>query len=212
MLKQEVVRPFLIRAVGGGLSASSPITARLGALLYIWGGRFALDQARIAQLGLRVTTLAQTSSQPWKFIWDGGWIPEPALSSPTAEQHMEGPVPLAIAVTGQFPASAGATPSTENAHRQGALILSGSSEMFTDANLYAPGYQHDRFLLNSVASLAHGSELGDLQARPSYAQGFPAPSRAITVLWRCIVVFAAPATLLLFGVWQIARRRSTGRT
>lgn len=212
MLKQEVVRPFLIRAVGRGLSASSPITARLGALLYIWGGRFALDQARIAELGLRVITLAQTSPQPWKFIWDGGWIPEPALSAPSAEQQMEGPVPLAIAVTGRFPTSADSTPSTIDARRDGTLILSGSSEMFTDANLYAPGYQHDRFLLNSVASLAYGPELGNLQARPSYAQGFPAPSRAGTVLLRCIVVFAAPATLLLFGVWQIARRRSTRST
>lgn len=208
MLKQEVARPFLIRAVGSGLSPNSPITSRLGALLYIWGNRFTVDQAKINELGLKVETLVQTSPRPWKFIWDGGWIPEPALSSPTEDQYMQGPLPLALSVKGHFPRSTGPTPeNTATPNAEGELILSASSEMFTDANLYLPGYQHDRFLLNSVAALAYGSELGSLQARPSYPQSFPATSRAFTLLWRLVVIFGSPIAFLLFGVWHFSRRR-----
>lgn len=208
MLKQEVVRPFLIRAVASGLSPNSPITARLGALLYIWGNRFTVDQSRINELGLHVESLVQTSPRPWRFIWDGGWIPEPALSSPSEEQYVKGPLPLALSVKGRFPKSGESAP--EVAHLdapEGELILSASSEMFTDANLYLPGYQHDRFLLNAVATLAYGPGLGSLQTRPSYPQSFPAKSRAFTLSWRLVVIFGASLAFILFGILHFSRRR-----
>lgn len=216
MLKQEVVRPFLIRAVGGGLSRQSSMTARLGALLYIWGNRFTLDSSKLTELKLSVTTLAQTSSRPWKFMWDGGWIPEPALSAPSQEQYLDGPLPLALEVQGHFPtiiASAGDrhTPlkisESNPSAAQGELILSASSEMFTDTNLYLNGYQHDRFLLNSVAALAYGSEMANLQARPAYPQSFPVQSRALTLSWRLMIVCGVPLILLVYGLWHFNRRR-----
>jgi hypothetical protein len=215
MLKQEVVRPFLIRAVGQGLSSQSLITARLGALLYIWGNRFALDDTTIHELKLQVDTLAQTSPHPWKFMWDGGWIPEPALSSPSKEQYFDGPLPLAVEVRGNFPKIAigddSRTPfktaGTDPAAAPGELILSASSEMFTDSNLYLEGYQHDRFLLNAVAALAYGPEMAKVQARPSYPQSFAAPSRALTILWRVLIVCGAPLILLGYGLWHFNRRR-----
>ena len=217
MLKQEVVRPFLIRAVEGGLSYTSPITARLGALLYIWGNRFTIDQAKVKELGLTVSTLVQTSPRPWKFIWDGGWIPEPALSSPTSEQFMEGPLPLAVQVTGHFPKVplAGqknqqppAETKVDATGPQGELILSASSEMFTDSNIYLEGYQHDRFLLNSVAALAYGPEMASLQARPAYPQSFPVKSRALKLSWRFIIVCASPLLLLGYGLLHLLRQRT----
>ena len=219
MLKQEVVRPFLIRAIGAGLSASSPITAHLGALLYVWGNRFTVDNAKLSELGLRATSLAQTSAKPWRFIWDGGWIPEPALSSPTPNQFIEGPLPLALEVRGHFPKVAlGATAdrggfvldAREPAAPKGELILSASSEMFTDSNIYLEGYQHDRFLLNGVAALAFSPEVAALQARPLYPQAFPVQTRAFKLSWRLIVIAAAPLILIVCGVWYNRRRFVVG--
>jgi hypothetical protein len=216
MLKQEVVRPFLIRAIGAGLSGTSPITTHLGALLYIWGNRFTVDRAKLSELGLTVTTLAQTSAKPWRFIWDGGWIPEPALSSPTAEQFVEGPLPLALEVRGLFPRvrpadkEKGVPMDVENAlpsGRAGELILSASSEMFSDANLYLDGYQHERFLLNAVAALAFGPEMASLQARPRYPQAFAIKTRAVKLSWRFVIVCGAPLLLALYGIWHGRRRR-----
>ena len=220
MLKQEVVRPFLIRAVGSGLSAQSPITAHLGSLLYIWGNRFTLDEQRLASLKLTAVPLVETSARPWRFMWDGGWIPEPALSSPTDDQYLTGPLPLAVQVQGHFPRAAsvgGDARATleprdgETTGSKGELIVSASSEMFTDANLYLEGYQHDRFILSSVAALAYGPELARLQARPEYAQSFSAPSRRLTLVWRIIVVCAAPLILVAYGLWHFNRRRVVRR-
>jgi hypothetical protein len=216
MLKQEVVRPFLIRAVGSGLSRRSLITARLGALLYIWGNRFILDTAKLSSFKLSTTTLAQTSSRPWTFMWDGGWIPEPALSSPSKEQYANGPFPLAVEIAGDFPRvnASGHDPrnplqvaDTRATGAQGKLVLSASSEMFTDANVYLEGYQHDRFLLNAVAELAYGSELASLQARPAYPQSFSVPSRALTLSWRVVIVCGAPLVVVCYGLLRFRRRR-----
>ena len=130
---------------------------------------------------------------------------------------MEGPLPLALEVQGHFPQISTASDDRRNPFRitegdasaaQGELILSASSEMFTDSNLYLEGYQHDRFLLNSVAALAYGSALANLQARPAYPQSFPAPSRALTLSWRLMIVGGAPLILLVYGLWHFNRRRA----
>ena len=216
MLTQEVVRPFLIRAIAAGLSGSSPITAHLGALLYIWGNRFTVDNTKLSELGLNVITLAQTSARPWRFVWDGGWIPEPALSSPSPEQFIDGPLPLALQVQGLFPkvmpGDRGAQgefvlEGRDPAAPHGELVLSASSEMFTDSNIYLNGYQHDRFLLNSVAALALGPDLASLQSRPLYPEAFPIQTRASKLLWRLIAIAAAPLLLIAYGVWHGRRRR-----
>jgi hypothetical protein len=215
VLRQEVVRPFLIRAVGSGIS-STPMTSRLGALLYIWGNRFSIDEEKVRALGLTVTPLVQTSATPWRFLWDGGWIPEPALSAPTEDQRISGPLPLALEIRGRFPRvsvsrEAGspklnASPVDQNA-QVGELILSGSSEMFTDANLYLSGYQHERFLLNSVAALTYGGDMAEVQARIGYPSGVPQVTREVKFGWRLIVLSAGPICTVLFGLFLHWRRR-----
>jgi hypothetical protein len=215
MLKQEVVRPFLIRAIGAGLSSSSLLTSRLGALLYIWGNRFTLDQTKLSGLGLAVTPLVETSPRPWKFMWDGGWIPEPMLSSPTPDLYLSGPLPLAFELHGQFPEvdpefSRAVTPTAPRDGKNpspGTMILSGSSEMFANQNLYLAGYQHERFLLNTAASLAFTPEIAALQARAKFPKSFSAQSRGAKIVWRSIVVFAFPLGLLVYAVWRFTRRR-----
>ena len=74
------------------------------------------------------------------------------MSSPSPERFIDGPLPLALQVRGPFPkvipGARGAQgefvlEGRDPAAPQGELVLSASSEMFTDSNIYLNGYQHD---------------------------------------------------------------------
>jgi hypothetical protein len=179
-----------------------------------------VDETKLTENKLTATTLVHTSERPWTYTWSGGWIPEPALSEPSPEQYLQNAVPLAVRIRGSFPTASNVESDPRNPLREGPanttpspgeLIVSSSSEMFTDANIYLEGYQHDRFLLNSVATLAYETEMANLQARPAYTESFAAPSRALTLAWRVCIVGGAPLVLMMYGVWRVTRRRIARR-
>lgn len=206
---QKVALPFLIRAVGDQLSSTSPITRRLGDLLFIWGNRFALDEERLERYGLRSRPLITSSDRAWSYPWKGGWLPPQVFSS---TDYLPGRQPLATLLEGRFPAlelqesESGSSlltlrpPATGAA--EGALLLIGSSEMFKDDYLYAPDFQHDQFLLNAVAWMAHGEELATLQARRPTARGFSFQSPATKTTWRLAAVWTGPLLFLLYGLFR----------
>ncbi|HVR74189.1 MAG TPA: Gldg family protein [Planctomycetota bacterium] len=215
--QQQVSRPFLIRVAGDGLSQDSVITSRLSDLLFIWGSRFTLDEDRIRQGGLTSKILASTSPRSWSYAWSGGWIPEASFLEPEAPNL--GRQPLAVLLEGPFPPmelkkgegardtlalvdGAAASP------RPGEMLLVGCSEMFKNAHLFAQDFQHDQFLLNSVASLAHGDELAAVQARRRTPKSFLFLPPEIKIFWRTIAVGLGPVLFLAFGaVWRLQRRR-----
>jgi len=217
---QQVARPFLIRALGSGLSSQSVVTSRLGELLFIWGSRFSLDQQQLSARGLTAEVLVSTSSRAWTYSWMGGWIPEEAFVGPVEpDVFLDGPQPLAVLLRGTFPqfatvqnedgrsllAPADAPPRAEQP--AGELLLIGCSEMFKNPNLHGPGQQHAQFLLNAVAYLAHGGEMAELQARQPSAESFPAPSATVKAGLRGWVVALSPVLLLLYGSFRYRHRR-----
>lgn len=216
--RQQVSKPFLIRAAGDGLSRGSVMTSRLSDLLFIWGSRFVLDEPLLGQRGIVPTVLVRTSPRCWSYDWSGGWIPEESYIEPEAPSL--GSQPLAVLLEGPFPAmelkkaegagrdtltvldSAGASP------RAGKLFLIGCSEMFKNSHLYAQRFQHDQLLLNAVALFAHGEEIAEVQARRKVARRFPFQPEGVKVWWRILAVGLAPAAFLALSfLWSLYRRR-----
>lgn len=211
---QKVALPFLIRGVAAHYSGSSPITRRLGDLLFIWANRFTLEPERMRHMGLAADTLITTSADSWSYDWSGGWLPPEAFS---ATEPLHGPQPLLLDVRGRFPAVTAntddtgrprwtAVPSTP-AVETGRLILSGCAQMFTDQRLFAAGFDHDQLLLNCVAALTYGPELAELQARSTAPRGFAPPPAEAKALWRLFAIGGGPLAFGLIALARLAARR-----
>ncbi|MEW6750005.1 MAG: Gldg family protein, partial [Candidatus Latescibacterota bacterium] len=213
---QQVALPFLIRAVAGHHAPDSPLTRRLGDLLFPWGNRFALDSGKLAHHGLQARVLVTTSDQAWAYPWQGGWLP-PEVLRPSA--LLPGRQPLVLEVRGTFPpvvwpegpADAGLVVGAEPSPGQpeGALVLVGCSEMFKDEHLYRAGFQHDQLLLNAVALLAWGEEMAQVQARRPAPRGFALQPEGARLAWRAAVIGGGPLLFVLVGLahqrWRIRR-------
>ena len=117
--------------------------------------------------------------------------------------------PLALLVTGTFPIAEFNAPDLTLTHPvtnpQGHLLLIGSSEMFKNEYLYAPGFQHEQFLLNAVAYLTYGPQFADLQARRKIAPGFPYLSSDEKILWRILAIGFGPLFFILYGMRRRGR-------
>ncbi len=208
---QQVALPFLIRAVGQHYDPVSPITRRLGDLLFIWGNRFAINPVQLADQGLTAQTLVSTSAKAWAYPWKGGWLPPDIFS---AETYLPGPQSLAVLLDGPFPeASFVETEEGRSAlqltgiapKENGSLLLIGSSEMFKNEHLATPGFQHQQLLLNAIAQMAYGQELTTLQARSPTPRGFAFQSAQAKSLWRGLVVSLGPLLFLGYALYRRVR-------
>ena len=209
---QKVALPFLIRTVGANYNQGSPITQELGDLLFAWGNRFSFDFDRLQAANLYHRTLITTSERVWSFPWKGGWLPPEIF---VAKDFLPPNQPLAATLEGRFPALLTEREKTrvnfhlgEPGQHPGKLVLIGNSEMFKNAYLTMPGFQHDQLLLNVVAHLAYGPEMTQLQARRSSPRGFAYLSPSAKVGWRAIVVGTAPLALLALGFDRYRRRHA----
>jgi hypothetical protein len=215
---QEVALPFLIRVAGAGLSRRSPLTQRLGALLLPWASRYAIDDALLAQHGLRHEVLATTSDRCWTYAWSGGFLPPESFVEPPPERRLPGPQPLAVQLAGRFPSleQVEAPPGGRPAWRlggvpdhggEGRLLLVGCSELWKNDGLSLPGYDHAQFLLNAVADLAHPPALAALQARRAAPRALEWQPPATRLGWRAVVTGLPPLLFLAVG---LMRRRWRG--
>ena len=205
---QEVALPFLIRAVPPNFDTTLPIARQLGDQLFIWGNRFVPDPHRLQMHNLMVTPLITTSNCTWAYDWSGGWLPKTAFSPDLLLLNHQ---PLALLVTGTFPLAEFKAQDLTLTHPipnpKGNLLLIGSSEMFKNEYLYAPGFQHEQFLLNAVAYLTHGPQFADLQARRKIAPGFPYLSPDQKIFWRVLIVSLGPLSFGLYGFFRYIKKR-----
>ena len=214
--RQNVALPFLLRTVNANYAAHSPVTGRLGDLLFIWGNRFSYNDDLLARMGLRRDVLISTTSQAWAYAWTGGFL-HADVFDPSSFLH--GPQPLAVQLSGSFPAAefvrdadgreqlALRPTDSGDGDGDGQLLLIGNSEMFKNQYLHRPGFHHDQLLLNAVADLTYGDDLAALQARRSTTRGFGYRDPATTAAWRTIVILAGPAVAMGYGIWRFRRRR-----
>ena len=210
---QRVALPFLIRALGSNHSRSSPVTGRLGDLLFIWGNRFRVDAGAVEEAGLRAKVLATTTERAWSYDWSGGFLKAETLRESAG--YLPGRQSLAVTLEGRFPAvEAEATEGggtrlevlPVDGAREGWMLLLGSSEMFKNHRLFSPGFAHDQLLLNAAAMAALGPRMAELQGRASApARGFAVQGSASRAAWRFAVIGGAPLALALVGLWRWRR-------
>ncbi|MFC1474505.1 Gldg family protein [bacterium] len=223
---QAVAKPFLIRAIPPNYSQDSPVTSRMGDLLFKWGNRLSLDEGRMKALGLEAETLVSSSARSWSYEWSGGFLGDEVFDD---REYLEGRQPLAAVVKGSFPpvmlhvpepkigddgkpVSAG-QPSIQLDMSQargsgGALMLVGCSEMFKNPHIYAEGFYHKEFLLNAVTYMTMGAGAVELLSRQNVPRGFERPDGETVLNARILIMGLPPAVALVFClVWFVARGR-----
>jgi len=226
---QAVSKPFLIRAIPPGFSRESPVTSRLGDLLFIWGNRFSFDEGIMKGKGLRVETLVGSSERAWSYDWSGGFLGEEVFNE---RKYLEGRQPLAAVVRGTFPpvklyappremgpdgqpAPAGqpvmayeTAPGSVAGNGEGGLLLIGCSEMFKNPHIREAGFYHGEFLLNAVTYMAMGAEAVELLSKQYVPRGFGQPGEKAAMAARLWVTGAPAALALVFcAVWFALRGR-----
>ncbi|HVS64343.1 MAG TPA: Gldg family protein [Thermoanaerobaculia bacterium] len=224
----ESALPFVLRVTAPDHPDRHPLTVGIGDQVLPWAARIELDRKRLAANGLSATVLLTTSPRSWSYLWEGGWVPEELLDGPGVGDDGEpawlGSQPLAVLLEGAFPPW---TPPEEEAHRlrdradlprppespprPSKLVLLGSSEVFKDHRLAGAGDREelrgDHLLLNAVAWLALGDELGGVISRRAASRGIGLVAPAERVFWRVFAPAAAPVLLVAFSVFLARRRR-----
>jgi len=213
-VRMGLANPLLVRSTPDDRPRAA-FTAGVGDLLLTSPSRIAFEPGELATWGLLATPILATSLRAWTHAWTGG-----VLSSATFDVPAEtsGPFVLGLAIEGTFP---GPTLEPELPtlpapdHRGvGQLVLLGTCEPFTDANLQLPGYDHARFLLQACAALALPEELAQLLARRPTTGGyrFLEPDQRLSA--RLFGLAAGPLLVLIGALaWRGVRsRRRTSRS
>ncbi|MBI5434870.1 MAG: Gldg family protein [Planctomycetes bacterium] len=189
-------RPFVLRALPEGFSATSPIVRGLSDLRLPYANRLRSDPAKLAERGLVAEALVRTSATTWSVAWQGGDLAPGSLVPP---ETLLGPVDLALDVRGRFPGLDG-----RPGEREGRAVLVGCSETFKNGQLFDPEWRAADFLLAAVAAVALDDAHAEiLSLRPRRA-GFVAPDEDERVTWRVLVVLAGPLFVLAFA-WALRR-------
>jgi len=226
--RMESALPFVLRAASAHYLDSHPVMRGLGDQVFPWAAWIEVDQRRLAARGLTATVLATTSSETWSYAWQGGWIPEERIQGPPVggdgAPDWTGRKPLAVLVEGVFPSWLppererdrlddaapldGAAPA-----RPSKLLLLGSSEVFKDHRIVEPEadiFRGDHLLLNAVAWLALGDDLGSVMSRRAVPRGFGLVTSGERAFWRAAAPATVPLVLVAFELIRARRRRSGG--
>jgi hypothetical protein len=189
-------QPFVLRALPAGFSSASPITRGLSDLRLPYANRWRVDAAKLAQRGLVVGPLVQSTSAAWSYDWRGGDLPAQALARP---ERTLGPVDLAVEVRGRFPRADGSP-----GERDARAVLIGCSETFKNGELFDPEWRSAGFLLAATAAAALDDAHAAILAERSRRAGFVAPEQRERLLWRVFVVLGGPLGIVALG-WVLRR-------
>lgn len=218
--REELGGPLVVRAAAVVRAAGIVrATAAREDLVLPLPTRIEADRARLAQHGLSVETLVQASAAATSRAWSGGALTPAELERPFADARPN--AALCVLLRGRFPGAAlepawGADAQAPAA-TDGALLLCGSSEAFTD-ELLAAHPANERFLLQQVAALTLSPELAALAGRAPTSAGLDPLPGATRAFWRTLLTVLVPLALLLAGLactWRLrtapARFREVAR-
>ncbi len=212
----EPVRlPMQILVTSEQMNDDSPLTNRIGSLLYLWGTAIEPNDAALDRLDLKRTVLFTSSPQTWTAEFTPSIVPG-SYFNPSGKE-MVGPRPLAIMLEGQFPDawqgkpvpawpdSAADDQVAPLAEQPAKLILVGCAKMFDDMALQAG--QNGLLLLNCVDALAHGEDLISIRSKALTQRLIRPVSDSEKLLFRLFTVVLVPVLLAVYGLVRAGRRR-----
>jgi len=225
-MAEPVQAPMQIRVLGESIRRDLPFTAGVPELLYLWGNQVIVDDAGLAQKGLKATPVFTGSAKSWVVEKTSGAL-EAVDLDPAAHPILESPT-LAVLLEGRFPdpwagrpapAWAGAPPDTTAADSvaaapevasadsaaSGHLLVIGCQKLFEEMLLEQAG--HALLLLNTVDALTLGDDLISIRSRNVDARTFGEVSDGKKLAFRIVNMAAVPVLLVGIGLGGRLRRR-----
>lgn len=212
---QQFDLPTHMNISNSTMNEETSITGRLSRIFYLWGTALTLDEAKLAENQLDVTTLISTTDRAWT-------VPPETLTQDSFEPPAGSrtALPIMAMVTGQFPDAYAANerpawpvpqpvpgqpppppPAPELDASEplvpapGKLILIGCSMMF-NRNFFSQ--DHIELFLNSVDALTLGDDLVNVRGRKPISRMISRPDDKTRRKWKFINY--ALANLLIAGV------------
>lgn len=227
----ELAAPFNVRVLPAGDAAErEPVLRGLGDLPFLFPSFFALDAARLAEVGLTARPLLSTSERSWSFLWEGGWLDRALLVDPPHDKDgkeiaIRPHLPLVVDLRGTFPwpkrafafapveigpdgqPKQGEVPSYPEPEpvaekKPGRIVLSACSEPWKDdwSTELAERFRVDHLLENLVVDVALGPEFTALVAKRHVAQAFAPPPEAERHRFRAFALGFLPIVGVVIGI------------
>lgn len=221
----EPVRlPVQVMISADQMNQEAAVSNRIGGLLYLWGTPIETDGTRLAEAGLRSTTLFTSSDRSWLEPFTEGPVPGSVFNPSGAE--IVSRLPLGVMVEGEFPDGFQgetlpewpAAPAAEDRPapppdsgspldpKPAKLVLLGCAKMFDDMVLQS-GQHNALFLLNLVDSLVHGDDLISIRSKVLSQRSIKLVGDSQKLLYRVFVVALVPLLLIAYGVFRAGVRR-----
>ncbi|MFN8177167.1 MAG: GldG family protein [bacterium] len=225
-MSEPVQAPMQIRVMGESIRHDLPFTAGVPELLYLWGNQLAVDDAGLAQKGLKATKVFTGSAKSWIVDKTAGLVARedidarahPMTAHPTLAVLLEGkfPDPWAGKAAPAWPAAAGDSSKAkepevatvalpDSASKPGRLLVIGCSKLFEDNLLEQAG--HSALLMNVVDALTLGDDLISIRSKTSETRTFGEVSARKKLAFRFVNMAAVPLLLMGVGLGNWMRRR-----
>jgi len=217
--------PMHIQVTSASMNEDVSITNRLSSIFYLWGTALEIDEARLAENGLRAEVLMTTSDRAWRVPADA-----PLTAAVFQEQPPEAQrdtFPLMAMVEGQFPLNFEERPAWPEPQPQpgqppmpqddtpeppappvsaapGKLVLLGASEMFRRDFLQAGNLD---LFLNSVDAVTLNENLVHVRGRKPIDRTIDRPTEPQKTFWRVMNYGFANLVIAGVGMSYLAMRR-----
>lgn len=216
---EPVQAPIQIKVSTGQFNEDVSITNKISELLYLWGSRLVVNEEKLAENEVEITTLLTTSDQAWEADYTPGPLGGPQfLPDPDSDVSH---APLAVLFSGVMPNqfADGTVPPWNSAESDSVepppvetftplatkVVVVGCSKMF-DNNIIGAG-NNSLFLLNAVDALTLGEDLIQIRAK-AFSQRLLEPvSDRAKLLYRMFAIGLVPALVAAFGIFRMMRRR-----
>jgi ABC-type transport system involved in multi-copper enzyme maturation permease subunit len=226
----DVKLPTHISVQSDSMNPDVSVTGRLDEVFYIWGTRVKLDEDKLAENKLEVTTLFSTSDSAWT-VRTGMDLGEQDIVQPEDTNRM----PLAVLVTGQFPdvyagkerpewpeppPQRGMPPPPPGDDKPegparpvkpapGKLILVGCAKMFNKSGLSRGNLD---FFRNSIDALTLGEELIHIRSKKRIPRTIGTLSGFSRAFWKSMTLGLVSVLVIAAGVLRtVVVRRSRER-
>lgn len=231
--------PMHVVVKSDSINRDVSITNNLGDLLYLWGSRIKVNQEKLDERKLEVTTLFTSSDEAWTAPTESS-LREQDIRQPADTSR----VPLAVLVRGRLdkdgkrelfpdvhagkerpewpdkPPQPGMRPPPPEEEgpagpvepAPGKLILVGCAEMFTKGAISRPG--HMDFFMNCVEALTFGDDLIQIRAKKPIPRTIDKPSDFSRGLWKVLEMGLMSAVVIAAGILRmvmVARSRARYR-